>query len=611
VHLDSSITNCLVKINLDSPTGRKLKRKNSAEPTMTLHTKAANEEMLDIFNQPLGQVSALGDEPDSGDESEYDTDDYTSGGESTGTGRISAATSECGDDDRSLQSVQSAAPDSTEPQSISEWSEFTKSKHVPALRSHDSKESHGDSQGDFHTGLESIPESAEAGEDPSEVVEPFDNEPDSVGEPEFVGEIPGDFPDEAEELDFIAPGLSPEKLEHIAPAAAPSWPPLSIPQPPEDFHIPTNPYRDPEQVAQSRLPFMTPIVERTECSFPSIKGEAVYYSAKTPSRRRNEPDHTLPQIDDLLLSSPFQEIVNESRPDRLRYGVIADAKPQPAETESPLIKDKLCSPLNQSIRSTILEAAQPFLDSLPTYHDHHPTKLNKGPDLRKFSKSMKSLKPGEKTPPGYPSLTFPDSTKYTITRELGKGGFAPVYLAVREDECSESSSESSSAIALKAEEPSSAWEFYLMTLAHSRLAGQRAAVSLAQPLGLELFADEGYLLESYHDQGTVLDLSNLSKAEAAATGGAGLIDEAVAMFFAVELLRTMAALHEQGILHGDIKADNCLVRLGTLGQAEWSGRYMADGSGGWCAKGEFCPYLYLLSSPTPLPSSPACQLIPL
>jgi checkpoint serine/threonine-protein kinase len=33
------------------------------------------------------------------------------------------------------------------------------------------------------------------------------------------------------------------------------------------------------------------------------------------------------------------------------------------------------------------------------------------------------------------------------------------------------------------------------------------------------------------------------------------------MFFTVELLRTVEGLHAHGILHGDIKADNCLVRL--------------------------------------------------
>jgi checkpoint serine/threonine-protein kinase len=39
------------------------------------------------------------------------------------------------------------------------------------------------------------------------------------------------------------------------------------------------------------------------------------------------------------------------------------------------------------------------------------------------------------------------------------------------------------------------------------------------------------------------------------------MDEALAMFFSIELFRTVEALHFCGILHGDIKPDNCLVRF--------------------------------------------------
>jgi checkpoint serine/threonine-protein kinase len=39
------------------------------------------------------------------------------------------------------------------------------------------------------------------------------------------------------------------------------------------------------------------------------------------------------------------------------------------------------------------------------------------------------------------------------------------------------------------------------------------------------------------------------------------MDEALSMFFAVELFRTIEALHTCGILHGDVKPDNCLVRF--------------------------------------------------
>src|ERR1700722_5806494 len=97
------------------------KRKVSKEQTMTLHTRAATDEIYDIFSQPL----KLARDEEEEDESDYDdgdmTDgDYTDGGESTGTGRL-ASTSEAGDDETS------------DVKSVSEWSEFTARKHVPDI----------------------------------------------------------------------------------------------------------------------------------------------------------------------------------------------------------------------------------------------------------------------------------------------------------------------------------------------------------------------------------------------------------------------------------------------------------------------------------------------
>ncbi|MCJ1425842.1 hypothetical protein MMC29_003742, partial [Sticta canariensis] len=105
--------------------------------------------------------------------------------------------------------------------------------------------------------------------------------------------------------------------------------------------------------------------------------------------------------------------------------------------------------------------------------------------------------------------------------------------------------------------------------------------SILKPHAFHLFADEGYLLEQYLEQGTLLNLVNLAKTEPQ-----GVLDEAIAMFFTVELLRTVESIHAAGILHGDLKADNCLVRLPpTLSSTEWDSEYQASGAGGWAQKG--------------------------
>jgi checkpoint serine/threonine-protein kinase len=58
------------------------------------------------------------------------------------------------------------------------------------------------------------------------------------------------------------------------------------------------------------------------------------------------------------------------------------------------------------------------------------------------------------------------------------------------------------------------------------------------------------------------------------------------MFYTIELLRAVDALHSVGILHGDLKLDNVLLRNDvsaeeTAAQAAWN----APGSHGWDCKG--------------------------
>lgn len=121
-----------VQANLDSPRGPKLRRKKSADPTMTLHTKAATDEVYELFNQPIDEPEESSDDDES---DESDEDGYTTGGESTGTGRISAGVSEYGDETQGEIDDDKSEPGMTTEveatQDDTAWSEFTTSKHMP------------------------------------------------------------------------------------------------------------------------------------------------------------------------------------------------------------------------------------------------------------------------------------------------------------------------------------------------------------------------------------------------------------------------------------------------------------------------------------------------
>ncbi|KAL9579792.1 MAG: hypothetical protein Q9212_004889, partial [Teloschistes hypoglaucus] len=567
-----------VKTNLESPTGPKLKRKSSAEPTMTLHTKAATDDILDIFNQPLRNVGALSNQVDSAGESEFEDDDYTSAGESTGTGAISGV-SESGDDEEAASKAVAEHEESA-CKSASPWSDFTAGKHVPRLHE-DDEHVHGERT---------------AGSDDHDFV--------------FLDDVQS-IRNTQEEL------VTPIETETLDSFERPRF----VPLPPEDCEPPTRPYRDPSQVAQNRLPFMTPIVEKTESSFGAltIRETKDYFNSKTPSRQHGDGSAACEEIEDLLCS-PFQEIINnagvnrskerspvKARPGRKSNGPVRE--PTKVISNDPPIKDTRCNPIDDSIRNAILDHVQPELSSCPGYRDYRPHTCNKASEIRKFIRGLAKTGKGgsEKTTTTLsvpPTLRFggEHGKSYAIKRELGKGAFAPVYLAQEntnnddddddkeEEQLLLSKSLTSTSplstrkelYAIKCEDPPTPWEFYIMSTVHSRLPpDSRSIASILLPYEMHLFADEGYLVEQYLDQGTLLDLVNIARADSQS----GVLDESIAMFFTVEILRTVEALHSIGILHGDLKADNCLIRLPQIDDKEWDATYHRDGSNGWSSKG--------------------------
>ncbi|KAL5120947.1 protein kinase [Pleosporales sp. CAS-2024a] len=587
-----------IQTNLDSPSKPKIRRKKGGrEATMTLHTKEAMDEIYDIFNEPLHNPDQGTAEGHSGEESsdEDDDDAYTSGGESTGTGGMSCATtSEYGDEttagDFTLgtrvldpNDIDTEAEDTDTKSVVSAWSDFTESKHVP--KEHREDDSDDDDSGESET----------------------ESESDDEGSQQQVDA------DETCDADLATP---------TSPRAPSSLPTRYVPVPPENYDPAMRPYRDPGQVANNRLPFMTPIVEKTESSLgiATAVAQKEYYAAKTPSRSKGTL--AIHVDDDEPCSSPFSDLLGQAIHGSGKVAKLAlrDSRLTPVEEEQkrkplaakesvaqsakrngPIIKDAQCNPVDDSIRKTILQEVQPPLETYDGYYADTEESYSKGADIRKYTKAVTKMSKNvmDKTMTNLampPTLCFKGSQRtYTIKRELGKGAFAPVYLVEstlpdedeKEDENrpaqmgkGEFGIKRQRLEAIKMEDPPTPWEFYIMRQAKRRLGVSRPAESIVDAYEMHVFKDECYLVEEFRDQGTLLDLVNLARAEN------GVMDEQLAMFFTIELFRTVEALHAKGVIHGDLKSDNILVRFDQLGKEDvWDSAYKRDGSDGWASKG--------------------------
>lgn len=591
----------IVKMKFTSPSGKKkVSRRKSvnAEPTMTFHTKAATDDIYDLFNQPVKKIEEASEQSESESEEDDDDDedmtqmtdgDYTTDAESTGTGRLGGM-SEAGDDsdDDVEDTMHHSGDDMSDSRSVkSEFSDFTTRKHVPKNEDEDVEMGDGDVDMD------------DAASQMSELALPGEHDPMET------------------DHHFSTPPRSPH-LQEVART-------MFVPIPPEDYVGPTHPYRNPTQASQNRLPFMTPIAEKTESSLGGLTGwtNRLDVVGERPSETPSKENGNRVSVfagQQRLDSSPFQEIVNNARPRAEKIAPPAlgvstknkmhTAKPVQKNTPfardvvtGPIVKEAQCNPVDDYTRAQIFAAIQPPVQSYEGFFDHSSETIGKSAELKKYSKAVQKMAKNvnDKTFTNLaqpPVLRFPGTDRqYMIKRELGAGAFAPVYLV--ENVANEEEGDDDHAVmgkgafdanhrrkleALKMEDPPTAWEFYIMRQAKRRLGVSRAAESIVSAYEFHLYKDECFLIEEFCDQGTLLDLVNIARADSQQAGG--VMDEILAMFFAVELLRTVESLHKVGILHGDLKADNILVRLSQLADDKvWAGKYRADGSGGWAEKG--------------------------
>lgn len=259
-----------------------------------------------------------------------------------------------------------------------------------------------------------------------------------------------------------------------------------------------------------------------------------------------------------------------------------------------------CNPFDPSIMSILLS----LVPTDPGFRDLRSQESNQLDALEKFGK--KKARRGSGTSSS--SRLADDSSfevnlsgrSYTVTDKLGEGGFGAVFSAIDvqvaaekrkqdglddEDSSDSYDDEEIPRVALKIVKPRNLWEFHILRQIHRTLSPQLRR-SIITPEALYAYRDESFLVLELCDQGTLLDMVNHA-GQAGITQQGACLDELLVMFFTIELLRFMEGMHKSGFIHGDVKIDNCLLRLEDVpGPASaWSSMYQPSGEGGWNHKG--------------------------
>ncbi|WRT69974.1 uncharacterized protein IL334_006965 [Kwoniella shivajii] len=261
-----------------------------------------------------------------------------------------------------------------------------------------------------------------------------------------------------------------------------------------------------------------------------------------------------------------------------------------------------CNPTSQEVLEVLLQSMNPPLASISGFIDCQLITSDRLGGLQKHAKSKGrrgSTNSRASVAPSDDILPLElQGKQFEVRDKIGEGGFGAVFLSVdiaqrqlQDDADSDDEDEEikdNSQVAIKVEQPASVWEFVVLNRIYERI-DQSITSSIVKIRNLYAFKDESFLLLDYSSQGTLLDVVNKATSmgiSPSTTGGSSSLDELVAIFFTIELLKLVENLHTSTFIHGDLKIDNCLIRLDEIeSPSNWSNQYSRKGENGWNLKG--------------------------
>lgn len=253
-------------------------------------------------------------------------------------------------------------------------------------------------------------------------------------------------------------------------------------------------------------------------NFSGFVTETIHVNAVDHYQDAEVPLHNFQREDDVPETPPTDHYDSGSSP----------FLEQPLHFENPISKIR---------RHELLLTLSPALSTYSGYHSYNFRKGNSGSFV--LEKDSKVIRRDSRSDVAFCGEPF------TLKYMLGRGGYGVVYLAEYPQ---------GNLKAVKVEAPAMEWEFYILSALHQRLPDS-ARRRIVSPEAAYVFQDESYLILNYVPQGTILDVVNMYANQNE------LVDEAVCIYLTTILLQIVENLHAVGVIHGDLKADNCMVNF--------------------------------------------------
>ncbi|KAL6072987.1 Mitotic checkpoint serine/threonine-protein kinase BUB1 [Balamuthia mandrillaris] len=152
---------------------------------------------------------------------------------------------------------------------------------------------------------------------------------------------------------------------------------------------------------------------------------------------------------------------------------------------------------------------------------------------------------------GDPTLTL-EAVELEVDKRIGDGAFASVHTVAVLEGLPHLNPEEFS-YALKVQEPACEWEWYIYQQIKKRLP-ENMHHNFITFHSIHVYSDKSMILMDYHDQGSLQDVLNVYMK------AGKRMDETLVMYYTIEMLKIVEQLHNGGIIHGDLKPDNFLVK---------------------------------------------------